>query len=1058
MRVVRCLVMSLVVSCVPHAFAQDDAVEPPAIFAEPVPPRPELPEDVAAEVEAMKARIAEMRAAFLKGESESLEEAIDLAERVYEVRKEQQTGWTDVAGNPAEWWEVGDARRSGEQLRRLASLSIEDRAAVVEAETTLENEMVAAYRRGDYAAAVAIAERQLSVMRPVLGNHHQLTLTVINNLGIVLTAQGKLSEAEPYRREALSGARRVLGVDHPLTLTSMNNMGDLLDSQGRLSEAEPYFREALDGRRRVLGEDHQDTVTSINNLGFLLKSQGKLSEAEPYYREALDGRRRGLGDDHPYTLIAINNMGTLLHAQGELSRAESYYRESLEGRRRVLGDEHPSTQSSFNNLGTLLQDQGKLSEAEPYCRKSLQWRRRVLGDEHPMTMNSINNLGALLQAQGNLDEAEAYFREAMECRRRVLGDDHPHSLQSINTVGVVLHAQGNLLEAERYYRAGLEIAQRMRGSGTGGERGRAAKAASFELRELTASLSSLLVQRAAFGEAWTIAEQGRGRALLDLLARSEDDLESQLTDLAPLEAARASETEARVALTVAETRLREAQKEVAAINRDGSLDDGPRAVRLEELDQLVESQHHATLRARRDVREATAAVLFALQEVMPDARPLLVEQIRSKLEPGELLLGYTWNEQCVLLLAATRSEVTGAFVTENKEDTDVLMRDLGVLREALAVRPEGSVTPDTSGLPRRLVPEVVRDRLEASERVIILPDGPLVGIPFEVIADSSMLNGSRQQIVYASSATVYLNRRSMAQTRNRVSESRVVALGDPVFDRSIELASGSERGLDETVAETSLLDIVRFHGGRLSRLPGTHVEVQRIGRLLGDRATVLTGEDANIANLEASVEDARYVHIATHGIVGSQDRPYDASLALTIPETPTPDDIGFLRIEDMIRRWRGKLDQCDLAVLSACDTQRGIKSGTSMMALPWGFFYAGAPTVIASLWQVDDVATSLLMGRMYENLLGVYDVPRTISDDVYAAGEEMSKIDALREAQQWLRELSWDERDELLKDEIYADIPRGVERARPDSSTERAGKPYEHPYYWAAFVLIGDPG
>ena len=94
-------------------------------------------------------------------------------------------------------------------------------------------------------------------------------------------------------------------------------MGLLLQAQGKLAEAEPYCREALESRRRVLGDEHADTLISINNMGFLLQAQGKLAEAEPYCREALGGCRRVLGDDHRITLMSISTMGSLLHAQGK---------------------------------------------------------------------------------------------------------------------------------------------------------------------------------------------------------------------------------------------------------------------------------------------------------------------------------------------------------------------------------------------------------------------------------------------------------------------------------------------------------------------------------------------------------------------------------------------------------------------------------------------------------------------------------------------------------------------------------------------------------------------
>jgi CHAT domain-containing protein len=236
--------------------------------------------------------------------------------------------------------------------------------------------------------------------------------------------------------------------------------------------------------------------------------------------------------------------------------------------------------------------------------------------------------------------------------------------------------------------------------------------------------------------------------------------------------------------------------------------------------------------------------------------------------------------------------------------------------------------------------------------------------------------------------------------------------------------------------------------------------------MLREDATTLLGARATAPALRDAIEPTppRYLHLATHGLTGSRARPSDASLALTQPETPTPDDIGFLTLEELTSGWFGRLDGTDLVTLSACDTGRGQAIGDSVMSLPLGFFAAGAETVVASLWKVDDTATTLLMTRFYANLLGRTGSARTIDGDRYGAGESLPKLAALREAQAWLRSLTRkDLRGLRGAEEIAAAASRGAIVPRPapsasadsDAASERA---FDHPYYWAAFVLYGDPG
>ena len=105
--------------------------------------------------------------------------------------------------------------------------------------------------------------------------------------------------------------------------------------------------------------------------------------------------------------------------------------------------------------------------------------------------------------------------------------------------------------------------------------------------------------------------------------------------------------------------------------------------------------------------------------------------------------------------------------------------------------------------------------------------------------------------------------------------------------------------------------------------------------------------------------------------------------------------------------------------LSACETGLGKEiAGEGYVGFSHAFYQAGARSLLVSLWKVDDRATSLLMERFYQNYLGSEEARPT------------SKAEALREAKRWLREYE----------------------------TSDGRGPYEHPYYWSAFILMGDAG
>ncbi len=156
----------------------------------------------------------------------------------------------------------------------------------------------------------------------------------------------------------------------------------------------------------------------------------------------------------------------------------------------------------------------------------------------------------------------------------------------------------------------------------------------------------------------------------------------------------------------------------------------------------------------------------------------------------------------------------------------------------------------------------------------------------------------------------------------------------------------------------------------------------------------LLRKDANETAFRQYGGEFRYLHFATHGEFNA-DAPLKSALLLSRDAQSD----GMLTVDKL---YSLRLD-ADLVTLSACETGLGkIANGDDVVGLTRGFLYAGASTIVASLWQVDDKATSYLMTRFYDNL------------------GQTDKREALRQAQLDTR------------------------------------KKYAHPYYWAAFQLTGD--
>lgn len=203
---------------------------------------------------------------------------------------------------------------------------------------------------------------------------------------------------------------------------------------------------------------------------------------------------------------------------------------------------------------------------------------------------------------------------------------------------------------------------------------------------------------------------------------------------------------------------------------------------------------------------------------------------------------------------------------------------------------------------------------------------------------------------------------------------------------------------------------------RLGPLPGAVREVQAIRRrVLPAQANTLTGTGASEAAVRVASTQAGVLHFATHAVV-DDGRPFDAFLALAPGASAGADD-GRLTAEEIY-----DLDlSADLVVLSACRSATGPVTGDGLLGLTRAFFAAGARSVVATLWDIPDVAAGTILPRFYR--------------EWRASG---SKAEGLRRAQ--LSYLA-----DLRAGKVTVTSPLGPTRLP------------EHPALWASLVLQGRP-
>jgi CHAT domain-containing protein len=202
----------------------------------------------------------------------------------------------------------------------------------------------------------------------------------------------------------------------------------------------------------------------------------------------------------------------------------------------------------------------------------------------------------------------------------------------------------------------------------------------------------------------------------------------------------------------------------------------------------------------------------------------------------------------------------------------------------------------------------------------------------------------------------------------------------------------------------------------------TNVEMTVIKRYF-EMADVLKQAAATKATFQqSSLKESHCIHFSCHGYFDLEN-PLESALKLA--DAP-------LTLGEILQL---NLEQCRLVTLSACET--GFIDFTSLsdeyIGLPNGFLYAGSPSVVSSLWNVNDLSTAFLMIRFYQNL-----------------HEGLSVAISLNQAQIWLRNVTKIQLEEwIAKHQLKLDLTLRMRLRRLDF------EPFKSPFYWAAFFAIG---
>lgn len=828
----------------------------------------------------------------------------------------------------------------------------------------------------------------------------------LRNLGFVAWDLGNVREASELLTEALSIGRET------------NDAEIVRSSTGPLKIIELY----LSGRQARAANDHAGSLASFSQASDLSQKEGlpsfflkcirqkgssywHMGSLEAYFecnRQGLDIARQinHLKEE----ARCLNNLGAFHARRNDPYRALEYFEEA---RAIAAGHGDASTLAEcLNNMATIHMDLGNHDRAENLFLDAYAMDRSA-GDADAIVMD-LNNLGSInlkiAQATGkaeNLEASLAFLNESLSMLRA--RGRSATKIRVMNNIGALYYLQDKIDLARRTFEDGLSEARSIGYSEAEDTFLLNLGLAAYRNDEIPAAISLLETAALAASEANDLDVLWEAHYGLGLCyERSRDEvaaLNAYRQSISAVEKARGSVPADIYKIGFTPNRIAPYQKIIDILYSNHST--GPGGDGLEDIFNIIErAKSQAFLEGvRKDAKEivlersasrtgkkaqASLVAPGSATQASPtdvEAPPLsgdricgIVDVQRSLLDERSVMLEYFLGDRnsYVVAIAKRKSHIY------RLPDQGEIERSLRAYLKHVSSPPGSAPLAQAASLRigRELLFPLETLRDHKMDTVIIIPDGMLGYLPFETLSLEDDQGGDllieRCNVYYGASASslVALKRKKVAGGH----EKALLAFGGGVYDHSREYASP---------------------------LPFSMIEVQEIAKIFpGHLCDIYLGNEAiedNVKNLPLT--GYQIIHFAGHGLPDGA-RPFRS--ALLFSPSPQQREDGYLQMDEVGLL---KMD-AELVVLSACGTGAGVlEKSEGPLSLSRVFFYAGARSVLASLWFVSDSATTELMKSFYASLVQGNDTGQ-----------------ALRSA----------------KLELLA-----------------SGR--SHPFYWAGFVLSGCP-
>jgi CHAT domain-containing protein/Flp pilus assembly protein TadD len=813
-------------------------------------------------------------------------------------------------------------------------------------------------QRSEYEKAVRLAEQIVAAARE--SGDRGKEAAGFELIGDACFYLDRNSEALEAFQSHLRVAREI--GDRDAEASALKNLAITYKRFSRFDEAFEMMQQALQIFRQQ--NDSYGVASTLENLGMSYSGLGAYNQAFDMYSEALTIARRD--QDAKLMFGALVRMGQLYITMKIPTRAIDCLKEAVA----------ISQQQEFSPLDRIwgiqimnmaLASDGRFEEAIALLKKALILCRQIAwktGEAETLQGLAYNSLDI-----GEPAVALNYLKQSLA----LLEEVNFQQLWNIYSgLGNTYRRLGDLDRAVAYYQKAVAQLESFRFR-LSSEQQRATFLGKH--RQIYQDLLQSLIERyERHGnrgddiQAFAAYEQGKARAMVEAIAEARLDIEQEL------------EPELRSRREALKARIAELHKNLVAA-------EGKAPQRRQMVASLAE--------AERDFDQ----LIIEIKRRNPHyakvhyPTPLQLQEAQALLDKRTAMIAYAMTRDSLFAFVLTENSFR---VTRLKVSPDVLASRVQNYVDLINQGDEHGWQGVSARLYAELIAPIREGLSPTIHRLVIAPDGALCFLPFETLQNATENRSpfllEDFAVSYVPSATVLAQLQTSGDAQSTPWRENLLLLAHPTIAASLHNPGGAPKDYARLLYEEEGLEI--------SPLPFSAEEARRVAFYAGAHSRIFTDGQATEHLIKTNRLDTfRVLHFATHGLV-SQRHPLRSALVLASAEGDGED--GFLQAREILQL---KLKN-DLVVLSACQTARGqILAGEGVQGLAQAFLNAGAQSVIASLWNVNDQRAALFMEGFYRQL---------------ANGQ--NKVEALRSAKL-----------ELLKDDFTSS-----------------------PRYWAAFVLVGE--